>query len=226
MRSPSLVTFDAYVALFDIESSLVPVVTETLSLNPEIATSFVRLWRAKQMERAAISNSLNGKRISFSDATALALDYAATKLSVKLAPTLRPMLIGAWNNLSPWPDANEVVSTMRTRGYPVAILSNGDQAMLEALAGQFSNGFDHVLSSETAGTYKPHPGVYDLPAQVLGVEKDKVLHVAGSANDVLGAAAAGMPCVWSNRHKDVLLDPAWPALAEFKNLRGLLDYCD
>ncbi|MBT6278012.1 MAG: hypothetical protein HOI95_28250 [Chromatiales bacterium] len=43
-------------------------------------------------------------------------------------------------------------------------------------------------------------------------------HVAGSANDVLGASAYGMSCVWSNRHRDVLVDAAYPPAIEIANL--------
>ena len=54
--STKLVTYDVYMALLDIEGSLKSVVQETLGLDADTATAFVRLWRTKQMERAAISN--------------------------------------------------------------------------------------------------------------------------------------------------------------------------
>ncbi len=50
-----------------------------------------------------------------------------------------------------------------------------------------------------------------------------VLHIAGSANDVLGAVAAGMACVWSNRHGDILLDPAYPPTSVISDLAGVLE---
>jgi len=177
------------------------------------------------MERAALSNSLDGERVSFSRATALGLDYAAATYNIEVNSATHSALVEAWNLLTPWPEADEVVTLLRDRGYMIAILSNGDQTMLEALAGKFSFGFDHILSSESAGKYKPHPSVYALPEQMLNIPINEVLHVAGSANDVIGAVACKMPCVWSNRKKDVLLDPRLPALAEFTDLHGLLSYC-
>ena len=62
--SIKLVTYDVYIALLDIEGSLQPVVQEALSFDADVATTFVRLWRTKQMERAAISNSL-GRRLAY-----------------------------------------------------------------------------------------------------------------------------------------------------------------
>jgi len=223
MLKPVLVTFDVYMALLDIEGSLAPVVGETLDLSRDAATSFVRTWRAKQMERAAISNSLDGPRTSFRDATAMGLDYVAARSGIAISPDTRNALILAWDDMKPWPEADEAVAAVKNAGCQTAILSNGDQDMLEAVARHFAAGFDHVLSSETAGKYKPHPAVYDLPTNVLGIPKGDVLHVAGSANDVLGAVAAGLRCVWSNRHADILLDPAYPPTKILPDLRGVAD---
>ena len=223
MTKPKLVTFDVYMALLDIEGSLVPVVRETLGLSAADATPFVRTWRAKQMERAASSNSLELKRTSFRDATRMALDYVAGRSGMDIAADTRNALVLAWDKLNPWPEADAAIAAVKAKGCQTAILSNGDQDMLEAVAGNFASGFDHVLSSESAGKYKPHPSVYDLPTKLLGITKADVLHVAGSPNDVLGAIAAGMTCVWSNRHKDRLLDPDFPATRELLNLSGVPD---
>jgi 2-haloacid dehalogenase len=223
MTKPDLVTFDVYMALLDIEGSLVPVIEETLRLSHDTATAFVRTWRAKQMERAAISNSLELGRTSFRDATGLALDYVASRNRIAVPPGTRDALILAWDTLEPWPEADDAIAAVTAKGVKTAILSNGDQDMLEAVARNFASGFDHILSSEIAGKYKPHPAVYDLPTRTLGIAKTRVLHVAGSGNDVLGAVAAGMPCVWSNRHGDALLDPHYAPLKVLPDLSGVAD---
>ncbi|MFY0612018.1 MAG: haloacid dehalogenase type II [Hyphomicrobiaceae bacterium] len=219
MPLPKLVTFDVYMALLDIEGSLVPVAQEALGLTGEAAISFVRLWRAKQMERAAISNTLEKGRTSFRDCSAMALDYCLGRHQLTVTPDIRWSLILSWDTIKPWPDAEAAITAVKAKGCKTAILSNGDQNMLEAVADNFSSGaFDHILSSETAGHYKPHPAVYELPTKVLGIAKSDVLHVAGSANDVLGSIAADMRCIWSNRHADQVLDPAYPPTHEISNL--------
>lgn len=218
-----IVTFDVYMALLDIEGSLTPVVRKSLKSSQEDAAAFVRSWRAKQMERAAISNSLERERTSFRAATAMALDYVAARNGVTIGDGTRNKLILAWDTLQPWPEADAAVAAVKAKGYAIAILSNGDQDMLEAAARNFTAKFDHVLSSESAGKYKPHPAVYDLPTTLLDIPKRDVLHVAGSANDVLGAVAAGMTCAWSNRHGDRILDPRYPPTHELPNLSGVAD---
>ena len=223
MAPPDLVTFDVYMALLDIEGSLVPVVQEMLGLSRDDALPFVRNWRAKQMERAAASNSLDMERTSFRDATRMGLDYVAGRARIEIDSDTHEALVLAWDKMNPWPEADGVIAVIKAKGCSTAILSNGDQDMLEAVADNFQSGFDHVFSSETAGKYKPHPSVYALPTKLLGVAIDDVLHIAGSPNDVLGAIAAGMRCVWSNRHGDRLLDPHYPSTVELPNLTGVPD---
>lgn len=214
-------------ALLDIEGSLVPVVQRAFNLDAIIATTFVRLWRAKQMERAAISNSLGIKRTSFRDCTAMALDYCLGRHSLSALPDVRRDLVFAWDTMNPWPEADTAIAAVRARGCQTAILSNGDQDMLEAVARNFSpHTFDYILSSETAGHYKPHPSVYEIPSIALGIAKENIVHVAGSSNDVLGTIAAGMKCFWSNRHADKLLDPAFPPTHEISSLAGVVDLID
>lgn len=224
MPQPKLVTFDFYMALLDIEGSLTPVVSEIFSLPENDARQLVRTWRSKQMERAAISNSLGKARTSFRDATAMGLEYAAWKAAVDIPPQDREGLLTAWDSLAPWPEAKAVVRGVKEMGIATAVLSNGDRDMLEAAASAFDAGFDHILSSEDAGVYKPHPAIYALPETKLGVGKNDVLHVAGSPNDVLGATAAGVACIWSNRHGDRLLDPAYAPVREYADLNGVLDH--
>lgn len=220
--STKLVTFDVYIALLDIEGSLRPVVQETLGLDAKSASAFVRLWRTKQMERAAISNSLGGRRISFGECTAMALDYCLGRHNIAIGTDMHSHLLFAWDKIKPWPDAETAIAAVKAMGCQTAILSNGDQRMLEAVALNFSaHLFDHILSSETAGYYKPHPSIYNLPASILGISKESTVHVAGSPNDVLGAIAAGIQCIWSNRHGDLILDPAFPPTHEISNLTGV-----
>lgn len=222
-----LVTYDVYMALLDIEGSLVPVVTKTLGLDAEKAAAFVRLWRGKQMERAAASNSLGKARTPFRECTAMALDYCLGRYGVSAPSDTRKDLVFAWDAMNPWPEANAAIAAVKDKGLKTAILSNGDQEMLDAVAQNFSpETFDYILSSETAGHYKPHPAVYELPINMLGIDMDQVVHVAGSPNDVTGAVAAGMRCIWSNRHRDQVLDPEYPPTVEITDLSSVADLVD
>lgn len=216
-----LITFDAYTALVDYRSSLLPVVEAIPGIDKEHAADFLELWRARQLGAAAMSNALEQGRIPFRECTALALDYALNRHGLSVDCDARDELIQAWYPLTPWPEAERVLAALKAKDYRLAILSNGDQDMLEALAAGFETPLDHILSSEQCGLYKPHPRVYALPARELGIEN--YLHVAGSPNDAIGASAAGIPCYWSNRYGDTVTLPDYAPAYQGADLIGVLD---
>jgi 2-haloacid dehalogenase len=223
MVTTKLITFDAYTALVDYESGLVLAIRRACGEGID-AVTLVRVWRAKQLEYAQISNSLQRGRISFRLITRRAMDYTFARAGVELTPEQGRELEAAWDRLPPWPEALETLSQLRARGYQLGMLSNGDEEMLRALARGIGFDFDHVLASDHAGHYKPHPSIYALPRERLGFADTEVLHVAGSGNDVLGAKLAGMTCAWSNRHGDRMLDPGVRADREMRDLAGLLEF--
>jgi 2-haloacid dehalogenase len=215
-----LITFDVYTALFDIETSLTPIVHDKLHIADPLA--FVRTWRRKQLELVLISNSINHGRTSFALITRRALDDTLTRSKLDIPDSVRSHLSQAWLTLQPWPEASLVLVSLKSRGHTLGLLSNGDADQLHTLARQLPPVFDHIFSSEQAGYYKPHPSVYSLPLQSLQLKPGEVLHVAGSATDALGTKAVGLHCAWSNRNHDPHLDPSQPVDYEMPDLNPLL----
>lgn len=221
MLGVRLVTFDFYTALVDYQATIVPALRRALGAAAD-ATLLARAWRAKQLEWTQLSNSLSRARIPFRECTRLALVHVLARHRIDVTEPDVEALVAAWDRLAPWPEAAATVATIRARGYAVAILSNGDEAMLRSGAAAFDVAFDHVFASDQAGCYKPHPAMYALPASRAGITARDVLHVAGSGNDVLGAKLAGLRCVWSNRAGEPPADAAVRADAELGDLSGLL----
>ena len=216
-----LVSFDVYTALADVEGSLVPTVRQASPPHLD-SLDLVRTWRRKQLEYALISNSLDRGRVPFGTITRRALDYALDRAKVVLSEAALQDLVAAWDQLQLWPEAESVLTEIAARGYRIGLLSNGDETMLRALARHWPIRFDDVFASDQARYYKPHPSVYALPLEALGLAADQMLHVAGSATDVMGAKSAGLRCVWSNRGHDRLLDQRLAPDYEVEDLRGLL----
>lgn len=221
----SLITFDVYTALFDIEGSLTPLVAKMIPSVPD-NLGFVRAWRRKQLDYALISNSLGGARIPFETVTHRALDDTLARFQLEIEETSRLSVLEAWRHLEPWPEANDVLSTLKARGYSIGLLSNGDTDALSTLSAKLPPVIDHIFSSEQAGYYKPHPGIYALPLRVPNIKVNEILHVAGSPTDVLGTKAAGLACAWSNREQQPYLDPSYVADHEMRELSGLLEFLE
>ena len=217
---PRLVTFDFYTALVDYRATIAPLLSRVLGDAADAALA--PQWRAKQLEWAQLSNSLGRDRIPFRACTRLALVHVLARRHIALRERDIDGLVAAWDRLAPWPEAPATLAAIKARGYAIAILSNGDEAMLRSGAAAFHVAFDAVLASDYAGHYKPHPSMYALPTTRLGVPARDVLHVAGSGNDVLGAKRAGLRCAWSNRSGEPPADPAVRADDEFADLSALL----
>ncbi len=221
MNSPpyDLITFDVYSALFDLESSLRP---RMEPLVGEAAGSLLAEWRRLQLEYTLISTMLGRGHVSFHVVTRRALDVALHRFGIHLEDIAKEELVAAWNDLVPWPEVPEVLRTVKARGHRIAILSNGDVDMLATVTKKLDVTFDAILSAQEAGVYKPHPHIYHLPVHRLGIAPERILHVAGSARDVMGAKAAGLACLWVNRSGDRVLDLALDADMESGSLYALL----
>jgi 2-haloalkanoic acid dehalogenase type II len=131
-------------------------------------------------------------------------------------------LIERWGELAPWPDVGPVLSVI---ALPLGVVTNCSEPLARVAVDRVDARFDVVVSAERAGAYKPDPRPYRLALRELGRAPDEVLFVAGSAHDVLGAAAVGMPVYWANRLGAARPEGSAP-LAEFPDFRGLLALLD
>jgi 2-haloacid dehalogenase len=101
-----------------------------------------------------------------------------------------------WGELKPWPEAPGV---LRKIPVPLAVATNCSVTKGEQAAALVGVPFKLVETAESIGFYKPRPEVYSAVLQKLGTRPERTLFVAGSASDVPGAKAVGMPVYWHNR---------------------------
>lgn len=96
-----------------------------------------------------------------------------------------------WHRLDPWPDAVPGLWRLKQR-YTIGTLSNGNVALLVAMAKHAALPWDVVLSAELAGNYKPDPSTYRLAPTLLGLEPEAVMMVAAHKSDLEAAARSGL----------------------------------
>jgi 2-haloacid dehalogenase len=90
---------------------------------------------------------------------------------------------------------------LKTR-YRLVALSNGEPEYLDHLVKhRIGWKFDEVISVQTVGAFKPHPGVYRRAAAILGLEVGQCMMVSANSYDVMGARMCGMRGAWVNRYK-------------------------
>lgn len=187
--------FDAYGTLFDVHSAVGRLRAD---IGPK-ADELSQIWRTKQLEYTWL-RSLMGEYTDFWQVTGDALDYALARTGVEPAP-IRDRLMDAYLGLDAYPEVPSMLSRLKTAGLKTAILSNGEPNMLEAAvnAAGLSGLLDEVLSVDDLKIFKPHPSVYQLAVDRLGVQASAIAFQSSNAWDVHGAAVFGFRPVWINR---------------------------
>ena len=188
--------FDAYGTLFD-HSSAVAACRDVLGSGAE---RLAAMWRDKQLQYSWL-RAAQDRHADFWQVTGDALDFSMETLRID-EPGLRDRLMNLYLSLRAFPEVPGVLRRLRKAGLATAILSNGTPRMLEAATGSagIADLFDHVLSVEEAGVFKPHPRVYRLVVDRLGVEAGQIAFQSSNAWDAHAASAFGMRVVWCNRY--------------------------
>jgi 2-haloacid dehalogenase len=188
--------FDAYGTLFDFASAA-KACRDVLGENAERLTA---LWRDKQLQYTWL-RAVQGRHADFWQVTGDALDFTLETLGIADAG-LRQRLMNLYLTLAVFPEVPDVLRRLKQAGMRTAILSNGSPAMLDAAVkgARLDDLLDAVLSVEEAGVYKPHPKVYQLAVERLGVPASAIAFQSSNAWDAHAASAFGMQVVWCNRY--------------------------
>lgn len=151
--------------------------------------------------------------------TLVAEAAAATGLS----PSAPGGLLDAWDELEPWPDANEVLDSLARHG-PIGVVTNCSNELARRAVARFGVRFDVVVTAEEAGAYKPDPRPYLLARDRLAVPASRIAFVAGSPFDLGGATSVGFAVFWHNRLGLTAPPGAPAAIAERRTLTDLLPF--
>jgi 2-haloacid dehalogenase len=110
-------------------------------------------------------------------------------------------LVSQIETLKPFPEVVAALEQLRGADYKLAILSNGDRDMLKAAGPHIGFRFDHVVSVQEAGYFKPHWKTYAKAQELIGEDRSSCLFVANHAFDCIGAKAYGMRTAFIDRRK-------------------------
>ena len=101
-----------------------------------------------------------------------------------------------------FPEAKEVLSTLKNQGFLLALASNTDLAEIKrALTdADILSYFDAVFSAMDCGACKPHPAVYEQAWAALAVDKAETLVIEDSQMGIAAGRAAGLE-VWAIEDK-------------------------
>jgi 2-haloacid dehalogenase len=194
MNQVKAFVFDAYGTLFDVRSVLTRCEEAFAGHGAQVTT----LWRTKQLEYTWL-RSLMGRYEDFWQVTRDGLVHACRSLGLDCPAEKIERLMRAYLSLSPFADVPAALDSLG--GIPLAILSNGSPAMLNAVVHNagFADRFQHVLSVDAVRIYKPSPAVYQLAETHLGIPRGQIGFVSSNSWDIAGAKAFGLQTYWLNR---------------------------
>jgi 2-haloacid dehalogenase len=186
------VVFDAYGTLFNVATPVEKLASE---LNGK-AEALGALWRQKQLEYTWL-RSLMGNHADFWVVTREALDFALAEMSI--AETgLADELMTLFLKLDPFVDVAPGLEALKKMGKRLAILSNGSPSMIDSVirSSHFEKHFEHLISVEDVGIYKPSRRVYRLAMQKFHIQDaPSICFVSANTWDAQAAANFGFQVV-------------------------------
>lgn len=204
MTLPKALAFDVFGTVVDWRTSIA---RESAEFLPQVGlagrdpATFADAWRAQYIA-AMIGMKKSGR--AFVPLDVLHREMLETALREAGAdPTgLDAALLAdwtrAWHRLDPWPDAVAGLTRLKAR-FSIVTLSNGNVALLLAMARRGGLPWDAILGAEVSGFYKPDPRAYLRTAELLAVAPGELALVAAHHGDLAGARACGLMCAYVDR---------------------------
>ena len=212
------VVFDAYGTLFDVNSA-------AKKCKDKIGNeweSFANFWRTTQLEYTWL-RSLMRRHRDFWNVTEDSLDKSMKVYGID--KNIKNELLDLYKVLSPYPEVNEVLKNLKNKKFKIAILSNGNPALLNELvtSNDLNNLFDDLFSVEEVKIYKPDPRVYELPLKKYSIKANQVTFLSANTWDVSGGGNFGYNSIWVNRNNSEFDVLDYQPKIEINNLKQLLD---
>ncbi|MDG1964835.1 MAG: haloacid dehalogenase type II [Amylibacter sp.] len=193
--------FDAYGTLFDVTSATRIVANEEeYSRFSNHSVKVSNSWRIKQLEYSWLRNIMH-EYIDFWQITKDALDFALEENQIK-NEKLRQRLLDVYWNLSAYPEAQDVLTTLKANNIQTGILSNGSKQMLNSaiVSANLKNYLDKIISIDGIEIYKPDPKVYQMVLDQFNCKIEEVLFISSNGWDIAGASKFGFTTLWVNRN--------------------------
>lgn len=134
--------------------------------------------------------------------------------------------VQALSDREPYEDMLSTMSHIQVN-WKTAAITNADNASLFPLLKKHSLNFEHVLTSEILGAYKPDPLVFKSIIDISGIPAKRILFVGDTQlDDIHGAKTADMSAVWINRHGESMDRSLIPPDSQINSLTQLLNTLD
>ena len=193
-----VLTFDCYGTLIDWEAGILAGlrgILEPLGIDPGDDDLLERYARAEASVEA-------GAYLRYREVLARSAELVGRELGVEPDPAALAAFggsVGAW---PAFPDSAEALARLHER-YRLAVITNCDDDLFAASNARLGVTFDHVITAQQVGAYKPSTRNFEVAFERIGVPRERILHVAQSLfHDHVPAKGLGMTTAWIDRRHD------------------------
>ena len=193
-----VLTFDCYGTLIDWERGLLGAMRRVLDAYAVHATDDELLGRYARQE----AGLEDGPFLRYREVLARGLAGVAGELGVTPTGEELARFAGSVAEWPAFPDSAAALTRLKAR-YALAVITNCDDDLFAASNRRLGIEFDHVITAQQAGSYKPNHRNFELAFERIGAPRDRILHVAQSLfHDHVPGKALGLSTVWVNRRHD------------------------
>jgi 2-haloacid dehalogenase len=188
-------TFDCYGTLIDWETGILSALRPILESHHRDLTDDAILELYGTLEAQIES----GDYLPYRTVLQRVTQRLGARLSFPLYEGQGTALADSMKNWPPFTDTVAALQRLKFR-YKLAIISNTDDDLFADTAKTLQVPFDHVITAQQVGSYKPSHRNFARAIEVIGLPKEKILHCAQSIfHDIVPAKALGISNVWVNR---------------------------
>jgi len=161
--------------------------------------AFTNAWRRPILQAMAPVRSGERSYVTMDDLHREMLDVALAEFGItSLDETEKRRLAMGWRRLDPWPDSITGMNLLKAKRAVVA-LSNGNVALVLAMAKRAGIPWDTILGADLVRTYKPDAAIYDSASRFLDVAPSQVMMVACHPGDLDAAKSRGLMTAYVHR---------------------------
>lgn len=223
------ILFDAYGTLFNEGKESVPKIAEDIIRKCELNILPEELFNEWRKNYLSIENEVFFNKISFKTIKEINLE-SLTLTFEKFLIDKSPLefvnqLFYLWSFPKLFPEVKDILADLK-KNYTLGILSNTDNETLFSAVKHTGLDIDYILTSEMAKSYKPNIDIFLKACSDLGLNKEEVVYVGNSLNDIIGAKKTGLTMIQVNRKRELLENTIYLPDYKVKSLRPILRIID